>query len=391
MPQLHTKHKYLTRFVNVHSSGDNDTKRLGKYRSYGHAVYDAKSIEGCLQQLRAFLRPTHGEIMVTKCDSHPTHKSKDMDEFRMDSGIFGQFSPPYCHTGVNEVENTWQWDVPAATALLMGCESSAVAREPHYETAMFDIENSRQEIVGTDGKSRNMLYYNRDFAELAPIYVYGSPVKFLVHPEVRDSSFADAAIPGIYRGRSRDDESLTRCWVQSNGRLITVDAGCMRIDERGVINRMNRDHPSHQSESIQPVPSDPQPNFSRWFNPNLSSTGRLDVWTSSTPLPTSPSVVILGAGEPRKDDIGECLKRALNSPINIIRIDKNEIGGYEHDWTIDQVRSSLCNLNLTWDGNITFYLWFGFQFFLCKFCVCQDFFGKMYLYFRILYIYIHTY
>ena len=61
VPQLHTKHKYLTRFVNVHSSGDNDTKRLGKYRSYGHAVYDAKSIEGCLQQLRAFVRPTHGE------------------------------------------------------------------------------------------------------------------------------------------------------------------------------------------------------------------------------------------------------------------------------------------------------------------------------------------
>ena len=83
----------------------------------------------------------------------------------------GSFSPPYCRTGVNEVENTWQWDVPAATALLMGCESSVAAREPHYETAMFDIENSRQEIVGADGKSRKMLYYNRDFAELAPIYV----------------------------------------------------------------------------------------------------------------------------------------------------------------------------------------------------------------------------
>ena len=92
--------------------------------------------------------------MITKCDSHPTHKSKDMDEFRMDSGILGQFSPPYCHTVVNEVENTFQWDVPPPTALHMGCETDAPSRAQHYETAMFDVENSRQEIVGSDCKSR---------------------------------------------------------------------------------------------------------------------------------------------------------------------------------------------------------------------------------------------
>ena len=38
----------------------------------------------------------------------------------------------------------------------MGCELNTTAREPqHYETAMFDIENSRREIVGADGKLRN--------------------------------------------------------------------------------------------------------------------------------------------------------------------------------------------------------------------------------------------
>ena len=109
VPQFHTKHKYLTRFVKVHST-DSGAKRRGKYRSYGHAVYDEKAVESCLQRLRAFIRPTHGEIMITKCDNHPAYKSKQMDDYRLDSGIHGQFSPPYVHTGVNEVENTWQWD-----------------------------------------------------------------------------------------------------------------------------------------------------------------------------------------------------------------------------------------------------------------------------------------
>ena len=76
------------------------------------------------------------------------------------------------------MENTFQWDVPAATALRMGCETDAPSRAQHYETAMFDVENSRQEIVGSDGNSRNMLYYTRDYAELSPIYAYGSPVQY---------------------------------------------------------------------------------------------------------------------------------------------------------------------------------------------------------------------
>jgi len=98
-----------------------------------------------------------------------------------------------------------------------------------------------------------MLYFNRNNAELAPLSVCGPRVKYLVHPEARDSKFDDAALPGIYRGRSREDESLTRGWVPAKGRLITVDIGCMRIHDRGVINRMNRNHPRHQPNAVDAV------------------------------------------------------------------------------------------------------------------------------------------
>ena len=64
-------------------------------------------------------------------------------------------------------------------------------------------------MIAADGElSREMVYYGRTSpGPLAPLLVYGSLVKFLTHPEIRDSKFSDHEQPGIYRGPSRDDES----------------------------------------------------------------------------------------------------------------------------------------------------------------------------------------
>ena len=103
-----------------------------------------------------------------------------------ESEVHDQSSPPYIHEGVGEVEATWQWDVPSANALLMGRGDD----ESHFYTAFLTVEKaSNRAIVPGEGKSREMVYYGRDASPLANMLAYGAPVKYLVHPEVRDSKF----------------------------------------------------------------------------------------------------------------------------------------------------------------------------------------------------------
>ena len=205
-------------------------------------------------------------ILVLKGDSHPTHKSKHIDDYCDDSGIQKKFSPPYVHEGVGEAEITFQWDVPTANCLLLQSDS----HERYFESAFYDVERSGNRLCKYDGKSRDMIYYgNTSGAPLTCHMIYGSPVKFLLHPEVRDSKFDDHAQAGTYRGPSRDDESDHRCWVTTGvgalERFVTVDIGCMRIDERSVMARCDRNHPSHQPFAIDAPAPPPAPDFSKWL------------------------------------------------------------------------------------------------------------------------------
>ena len=339
------KYLYIIRFKNVLPEGK------GKRRSYGLRSMDAAAIEATIQMLRAFVRPIHGEILVVKMDSHPSHRSKHIGDYVNDSGLRRDLSPPYVHEGVGDVEVTFQWDVPSANCLLMQSKPAsltAAQQEAHFFTAFLDVERSGNRIVKYDGKSRDMIYYGTDTPQgLTCMMAYGAPVKYLIHPEVRDSKFDEHAVAGVYRGPSRDDESEHRCWVSTNHgvllRHVTVDIGCMRIDERAVLARCDRNHPEFQPFAIETVKPEAAPDFSRWLNPSQESYAVLDLWTSESPLPTGTTVLILGAGKSRDNDIRDWILKMRKRQISVVVIDKC-LGGYEHDWTVPRVRDALCAL-----------------------------------------------
>ena len=143
-------------------------------------------------------------------------------------------SPPYVHEAIN-TENTFQFSVPSAMATLAGSGDG----EEHFYTAFLYIEQAENRCIHLDGdgKSSEQRFTGRSLDLLASALVFGPPVKYLQHPEVRDSKFDLHALPGQYRGPSRDDEPdhRWRCWVQTGKgatmRHVTVDRGCMRIDQ----------------------------------------------------------------------------------------------------------------------------------------------------------------
>ena len=115
VPAAETKDVYLTRFVNLIAP----ELGPGKKRTYAHKSMDSPSMEGVIQEQRAFVRPVHGEIWAVKMDSHPTHRGYPISEFLKDSSMGKLLSPPYVHEGVGAIEVTWQWDVPGANCLLL--------------------------------------------------------------------------------------------------------------------------------------------------------------------------------------------------------------------------------------------------------------------------------
>ena len=185
--------------------------------------------------------------MIFKHDSLPAQKSKEMADYMVEVPVHDESSTPYCHEGVGDVEVTWQWDVPAANALLMGRDDELGHFYTAFQTVQTVEKASNRVIVPGTGKSPDMVFYGREAPlPLSCLLAYGSPVKYLLHPEVRDSKFDDHALPGVYRGPSHDDESDHRCLVQAGSgatmRHVTVDTGCVRVDERSVIARTDRNH-----------------------------------------------------------------------------------------------------------------------------------------------------
>ena len=67
------------------------------------------------------------------------------------------------------------------------------------------------------------------------LFIFWSPVFYLVHPEARDSKFKERAKPAVYYGPSRDTDSERYCLLWDGRRSFTVDIGCMRIDESQLI------------------------------------------------------------------------------------------------------------------------------------------------------------
>ena len=97
---------------------------------------------------------------------------------------------------------------------------------------------------------------------------------------------------------------------------------------------------SHQPMAIDGTPAAPAPDFSRWLHPGKESYEILDLWTSSTPLPVAPTIVLIGAGARRDGDGPATAKALTGGAVHVIAID-HEIGGYEHDWRLPAVQQRL--------------------------------------------------
>jgi hypothetical protein len=223
--------------------------------------------EGVVLQLRAWVRPLHGEIQVLKHDNLPALTSKDWKEFMVEESIVDQTSVSYVHEGVGASEVVFLHAVPAANALLRGANRS----ERHFLAAYYTQEAAANSTVRRrpDGThlSANMRYYGESKATLRYMWVFGSPVKFLISSEIRASKFDEHARPGWYAGPW--PAAWERCCtyhvaVWDGLRYVKVEAGCLRVDERVVLSRSSRDHPQHQPFSLAPAPDVPSADFSTW-------------------------------------------------------------------------------------------------------------------------------
>jgi hypothetical protein len=114
----------------------------------------------------------------------------------------------------------------------------------------------------------------------------------------------------------------------------------VRVDERSIIARTDRNHPSHQPFAVDPTPPSPTPDLSTWFDPVNQSYAEMDVWTVDRPLPNALTVLLLGSGDEREGDTAWWLVQESNGQVRGVRIDTC-IGGYGHDWTIPDVHARL--------------------------------------------------
>lgn len=80
--------------------------------------------------------------------------------------------------------------------------------EAHFYTAFLFCERAENRSINLEGDcmSAEQRFTGRSHDLLTTSLVYGLPCKYLQHPEVRDSKFDAHALPGRYRGPSRDDE-----------------------------------------------------------------------------------------------------------------------------------------------------------------------------------------
>ena len=93
---------------------------------------DADNLNVTHSMLKAFVRPTHGEIYIMRKDSLPAHKSVAHKKALAALGMHGQLSPPGVHEGVHKAENLLQHCTPVAAAFLLG---SPDLEENHFTSA----------------------------------------------------------------------------------------------------------------------------------------------------------------------------------------------------------------------------------------------------------------
>ena len=327
-----------------------------------------EEIELAHNKLRAFVRPRHGEIMAIRKDSHPSHRSQHMDDYMARGQLQDQLSPGGVHEGVSDCEGTFMRTVPAANANLMMAPDLG---EAHFFSALLTALAATDAAAseGTDPVSSvDMRYEQRTEWLPSPLLLYGSASKALVHPEMRDSKYDEKSYPCVYTGPAHKSVSPIHCSVWRNtGRGMEyndVDLGCLHVDERAVIARTARDHPSHQpfgqNTTDEPVV---EVDVSTWYDPSrdlhpadraklAATVGETmgdppeyrDVkWVSSADEPDGDFTLGICAGRHRPGDIAGWVHHLSGGKISHVRVDML-IGAHEHNIMREHVAAALVKL-----------------------------------------------
>ena len=343
VPSAHYGWLYIQAFVCCCSN---------KVVCYGLLGQTTAEIAMAHDQLRAFVRPTHGEIFIISMDSHASHKARDMACYMAAEQTRLRLGPPQVHEASNRIEVAFMHNVPTSNALLLACVD---LEEPHFFAAfLYAITAAADTIIADSDPPRtpNMVYEQRNEWRPNPLYPFGSAAKALVHREVRDGKFEPHSVPCVYTGPAHRSDSRVHCSVwNGSDEYRDVDLGCISVDHTMVIRTSLRNDPAHQPFG-QPPGAQREPFVARFdwsaapadeFAPDAVSPlpalrDDLYLWTVSFEMdPSKPFVIDLCSGPARDGDVAGWLTelaRDSSRPdlmgLAVIRIDI-AVGGYEHD------------------------------------------------------------
>ena len=237
VPAEHTGAKYLYAVV----------EKVSKMPLAGDMPsYTEDSLLKVISEIRARVRPVHGEIFIVRMDSHATHRARRVRDYLLDAQLRLQLSPAYVHEGVGDVENLFLHQVPSANSQLAATPHLG---ETHFTQSFKHAILARSHCI-TSGSSPPsspaMLYYGHTDYIPNGLLVFGAEAKALVHGEARGSKFEAHAEPCVYVGPPINSDSTAHCAVWLKREYKDVDLGCVDVDERSVIERTHRGHPSTQ-------------------------------------------------------------------------------------------------------------------------------------------------
>ena len=304
----------------------------------------AEDIRVSREQLRAFVRPTHGEIHIIRADDHPSHGSRSVADYMALSphgSVRNDIGPGHVHETVGDCENTFMHQVPSANALLMAAPDLGEAHFfSAFKTAIAATDTAA--TVGSDPVTSPLMRYLQTTEwRPSPLMGYGAAGKALIHPEARDSKYELHATPVCYCGPAHLSSSIVHAAVWDGTRYYDVDVGCLNVCEDEVIDRTRRNHPSHQPFN-QPENADVKPHERA-----VASAATLEedpyheqrIWTPGSTVTYKSFSLGIAHGAARAGDVASWLWHMTKSHVHI-RIDL-KCGGYAHDLMDPRVISEL--------------------------------------------------
>ena len=227
-------------------------KSSGLKKSMGMLGLTASDCIVTENQLRAEVRPDHGEILILRFDNLPGQKSKAVHDYHAGKQTDMEFSAPHSHEGASLAEVSFMHDVPKTLA----CQKQApdLNGERHFYQAWKTVEmgcNSLGQLMTIDGvemiRSPSMVYFNLTKPPARYLQLgFGAAVKAYISLETGRSKYEDHAYPGSYAGPHDDTKSDKYCAIRNGDKYIATALGHVTADEREVMARTQRDHPSHQ-------------------------------------------------------------------------------------------------------------------------------------------------